>query len=81
MLAHYAALQAQAFINCNRNFLLGPKITLRRLNRGMTKQEFNLFQIAAVLAAELRASPAQIVSAEVFDPNLLCRLLDNRGGC
>src|ERR1700730_6514134 len=35
VLAHYAALQAQAFINCNRNFLLGPKITLRGLNRRM----------------------------------------------
>jgi hypothetical protein len=35
------------------------------------EQEFNLLKIATVLATELRAGPAQIMGAEVFDPNLL----------
>jgi hypothetical protein len=44
----------------------------------MPEQKLNLFQIAAVLATELRSGPAQVMGAEVFDSNLLCRLLDDR---
>jgi hypothetical protein len=47
----------------------------------MPKQKLDLFQIAAVLATKLRAGPAQVVGAEVFDSNLLCALFDNRRGC
>jgi hypothetical protein len=44
----------------------------------MPKQKLDLFQITTVFATELRAGPAQVVGAEVLDPNLLCRLLDDR---
>jgi hypothetical protein len=35
------------------------------------KQEFDLLQIAAILPAKFRASPAEVMSAEVLDPDLL----------
>lgn len=42
-----------------------------RLYRGMAEQEFDLFQITTVLAAELGAGAAEIMGAEVFDADLL----------
>ena len=71
MLAYYAALQAQAVINCNRNFLLGPKITLRGLNRRMPQQKFDLLEIATALSAGLGTGSAQVMRAEVLDSDLL----------
>src|SRR5260370_17261045 len=44
----------------------------------MPKQKLDLFQISAVLATEFCAGPAQVMGAEVLDPNLLRRLLDDR---
>ena len=35
----------------------------------MAEQELDLLQVAAIFAAELRACPAQIVGAEVLDPD------------
>jgi hypothetical protein len=35
------------------------------------EQKLDLLQVSAASAAELRASTAQIVGAEVLDPNLL----------
>ena len=43
----------------------------------MSEQELDLFQIAAVFAAELGAGPPQIVRSEALDPDLLGRLLDH----
>jgi hypothetical protein len=37
----------------------------------MTEQEFDLLQIPAILPAELGAGAAQVVGAEVLDPDLL----------
>jgi hypothetical protein len=37
----------------------------------VAEQEFNLLKITAVLPAELRASPAEVMGAEVLDPDLL----------
>jgi hypothetical protein len=34
------------------------------------EQEFDLLEIAAILAAEFRAGAPQVMSAEVFDPDL-----------
>jgi len=36
----------------------------------MPKEELDLLQIAAILPAQLGAGAAQIVGAEVFDPDL-----------
>jgi hypothetical protein len=41
------------------------------------EQEFDPFQIAAVLAAELGAGPPQIVRSEALDADLPRRLLDH----
>jgi hypothetical protein len=35
------------------------------------QQKLNLLQIAAILAAELGAGAAEVVGAEVLDPDLL----------
>jgi hypothetical protein len=35
------------------------------------QQKLDLLEIAAILPAQLRASPAQVVGAEVLDPDLL----------
>lgn len=37
----------------------------------MPEQELNLFQISAALAAQHGTSPAQVMGAEVLDPDLL----------
>jgi hypothetical protein len=37
----------------------------------VAEQEFDLLQLPAILAAELGAGPAQVVGAEVLDPDLL----------
>ena len=44
----------------------------------MTKKEINLLQVATALSAKLRAGTPQIMGAEVFDADLLGRLLDHR---
>jgi hypothetical protein len=44
----------------------------------VTKQELDLFEIAAVLAAESGAGPAQIVRPEALEPDLPSRLFDHR---
>jgi hypothetical protein len=44
----------------------------------VAEEKLDLLQVAAILATELRAGPAQVVCTEVFDPNLPCRLLDDR---
>jgi hypothetical protein len=35
------------------------------------EKKFDLFQVCSVLAAKLRTGTAEIMSAEVLDPNLL----------
>jgi hypothetical protein len=37
----------------------------------VAKQEFDLLQIPAILPAEFGASPAEVIGAEVLDPDLL----------
>jgi hypothetical protein len=41
------------------------------LDGRMPEQEFDLLEIPAVLPAQFRASPAEVMGAEVFDPDLL----------
>jgi hypothetical protein len=41
---------------------------VRRLDRGVAKEEFDLLQISAILAAEFRAGPPQIVRPKVLNP-------------
>ena len=62
--------QPKKIVHGDCNLLLRPKISLRGLNRGVAEQELDLLQVPAVLAAELGAGAAQVVGAEVLDPNL-----------
>jgi hypothetical protein len=61
--------QPQIVIHRHGNLLIGPKVALRRLDGRVSEQKLNLFQIAAALAAQLGTSPAQVVGAEVLDPD------------
>ncbi len=63
--------QSQIVIYGNGDLLLRSQVPLRRLNRRMPQQKLDLFQIAAVLAAELSTGAAQIMGTEAFDPDLL----------
>jgi hypothetical protein len=44
----------------------------------VSQEEFDLFEAAAVLSAQLRAGAAQVVRPEALDPDLPGRLLDHR---
>lgn len=68
---HRPTSKSQIIIHRNSDLLVGAQIFLRSLDRGMPQQELDLLQIAAVLAAELGAGTAQVVGAEVLDPDLL----------
>jgi len=69
--AHHASLQSQVIVHRDLDILLGAQIPLGRLDRRVPEQEFDLLQIAATLAAELGAGAAEVMGAEVFDPDLL----------
>jgi hypothetical protein len=69
--AHHESLQSQVIVHRDLNVLLGPQIALGGLYRGVPQQEFDLLQIPAVLPAQFRASPAEVMRAEVLDPDLL----------
>jgi hypothetical protein len=57
--------------------LLAAKISFRGLNGGVTKQELNLLDFAAVRVAEFRAGSAQIVWSDVLKPSFLAAPLDH----
>jgi len=81
LLTHFwGSLVSKPQIVVHRDFdlLLGTEVAFRGLDRGVTEQELDLFDISAVLAAELRASTAQVVRPEALDPDLPGRLLDHR---
>jgi hypothetical protein len=67
----------QVVVHGDGDLLFRSEVALGRLDRRVTEQELDLLQIAAVLAAELGAGPAQIVRSEAFDPDLFGRLLDH----
>jgi hypothetical protein len=68
-------------IHRDGEFLFRTKVAFRGLNRRVPKQELYLFEIASGFAAEFRAGPAQIMSAEALDSYFLCGLLDHGPYC
>jgi hypothetical protein len=64
-------LQPQVVVHRDLNILIGAQIPLGGLDGGVTEQEFDLLQIPAILAAQFGAGTAQVMGAEVFDPDLL----------
>jgi hypothetical protein len=50
---------------------IGAQIPLGGLDRRMPQQKLDPLQVSAVLPAQLGAGPAEVMSAEVLDPDLL----------
>jgi hypothetical protein len=61
----------QIIVHRNLDILFGAQIPLGGLDRRMPEQELDLLEVAPVLAAQFRASPAEVVGAEVLNPDLL----------
>ena len=64
-------LQSQVVVHRDLDILLGAQIALRGLDRRMPQQKLDLLEVSALFAAELRAGAAEVVGAEVLDPDLL----------
>jgi hypothetical protein len=69
--AHPESLQSQVVVYRDFYILLRPEIAFGCLDRRVAEQEFDLLQIPAVLSAQLGTRPAEIVGAEVLNPDLL----------
>ena len=63
-------LQSEVVVYGNLDLLLGAEVAFGRLDGGVAEQELDLFDISAVLAAELGASAAEVVRPEALDPDL-----------
>jgi hypothetical protein len=72
------ALKPQIIIHRDSYLLIGAQIPLGGLDRRVPEQEFDLFEVAAALPTEFGASTAQVVGAEVLDPDLLRCLFNYR---
>jgi hypothetical protein len=64
-------LQAKVIVHRYRDLLIRPKVALCRLDGRVPQQEFDLLQIPAIFPAQLGTGAAQVVGAEVLDPDLL----------
>ena len=64
-------LQSQIVVHRDLDILFGTEISLGGLDGRVPQQKLDLFQIPAILAAELGAGAAEIVGAEVLDADLL----------
>jgi len=64
-------LQAQIVIHRNGDLLIRAQIPFCRLDRRGPEQEFDLFEIPAVLLAQLGAGPPKVMGAELLEPDLL----------
>jgi hypothetical protein len=69
-LANPESLQSQVVVYRDLDILLGAQVAFGGLDRGVPQQELDLLQIPAVLPAQLGAGAAQVVGAEVLDPDL-----------
>jgi hypothetical protein len=63
--------QPEIVVHRDLNILLRPQVTFSRLDGRVPEQELDLLEIPAILPAQLGASPTEVVSAEVLDPDLL----------
>ena len=71
-------LEPQRIIHRNGDLLLGTEIALRGLNRRVTEQKLDLFEITSALAAELGTGATEIMRTEVLDADLVSALLNHR---
>jgi hypothetical protein len=69
--ADRTASESQIVIHRDCDLLLRFQVPLRGLYRRVPEQQFNLLKVGTVLTAEFGTRTAQVVRAEVFDPNLL----------
>ena len=64
-------LDWKMIVDCLRQVLLCAEVAFRGLNGGVAEQKLDLLQVAAGQTAKLGAGAAEIVCAEVLDPDLL----------
>ena len=64
-------LESKVVVHRDLDILLRPQIAFSGLDGGVPQQKLDLLQIPAVFAAQFRASPAEVVGAEVLDADLL----------
>ena len=67
---HFLTLQSQVVVHRDGDLLLGAEIALGGLDRGMSEQELDLFEVASGLAAELGAGAAQVMRPKALDADL-----------
>ncbi len=65
-------------VDRDSNLLLGAQVALGRLDRGVPEQKLDLLEIASRIAAQLGTGAAEVVSAEVLEPDLPRAALDHR---
>jgi hypothetical protein len=68
---HHESLESQVIVHCDLDILLRPQIAFGGLDGGVPEEELDLLQVPAILPAELGAGTAEVVGAEVLDPDLL----------
>jgi hypothetical protein len=61
----------QIIVHRDLDILVRPQIPFCGLDRGMAEEELDLLQIPTVLPAQLGAGTAEVMGAEVLDPDLL----------
>jgi hypothetical protein len=65
------SLKVPVVVHRNCDVLLRTKISFRRLDRGVAEEKFDLLQVAAVLAAQLRTGPPQMSRCTQFGSSAL----------
>lgn len=70
-------LKANRIIDRMAKLLFGPEIPFGGLDRSVTQEELNLFQLATGQVAELRARVPQVVRREVLNSGACSRGLYN----
>ena len=71
----------QIVVHRDFDLLLRAQVAFGGLDGGVAEQELDLFDIAAILAAEFGAGAAQVVRPKALDPDLPGRFTYGKDSC